>query len=242
SVAASGDIVSITVGPDKKQFRVHKDTLCHHSEYLRTVFNGRWAESDNKAVVLEDVDTGVFGIFIDWLYTQRLPKPSACIVPWWEAKHADVNKDGLHVVLPLAKAYALGDRIMAPVFRRAVNSQFITNCEDRLLHTCSVYEVAIWAFNNIPADRPILQFLADFHCKRWYPGGDRVEEARLYDELPPSFLLRGFRKAKERPFAAFGNRCYIEHESVAEKNKCWARKNVMHMVYNSQLDLAEFKN
>jgi len=56
STAALGDIVAIEVGPEKKQYQVHKDILCHYSEYFPAAFNGSWKESEDKTTPLLDVE------------------------------------------------------------------------------------------------------------------------------------------------------------------------------------------
>jgi hypothetical protein len=56
-----------------KKFHVHKDVICHYSEYFRAAFNGRWIEAEED-VKLEDIDVEVFELFVHWLYAQELPR------------------------------------------------------------------------------------------------------------------------------------------------------------------------
>jgi hypothetical protein len=73
SSAARDEVVAIAIGPEKKLYHIHKDLFCHHSEYFRTAYNGRWKEAED-GVVLEDVEVEIFNIFVHWLYAQKLPK------------------------------------------------------------------------------------------------------------------------------------------------------------------------
>ncbi|KAF1946183.1 hypothetical protein EJ02DRAFT_431095 [Clathrospora elynae] len=63
SVAACGEIVSVTVGPEKQIVNLHKTLICYHSEYFRTAFNGLWKESD-EGVMIADVDIETFRLFV----------------------------------------------------------------------------------------------------------------------------------------------------------------------------------
>ncbi|KAH7084944.1 hypothetical protein BKA63DRAFT_6395 [Paraphoma chrysanthemicola] len=73
SAAISGEPVSIKVSPGKKTYRVHKALLVHHSEYFRNALRNSWSEAKNGGVTLDDVEPGIFDIFVEWLYTGNTP-------------------------------------------------------------------------------------------------------------------------------------------------------------------------
>ncbi|KAF1835098.1 hypothetical protein BDW02DRAFT_455322, partial [Decorospora gaudefroyi] len=110
SSAAQGQLVTIAIGPEKIPYHIHKDVICHHSEYFRTAYNGRWKEAE-EGVTLEDVEIEVFNFFVHWLYTQQLPA--------LRYFHDATDSNGL-----LLKTCVFGDRFLAPVFRRLVHNEY----------------------------------------------------------------------------------------------------------------------
>ncbi|KAK0112499.1 hypothetical protein ONS96_001735 [Cadophora gregata f. sp. sojae] len=58
-------------------FQVHKNYLCHYSPYFRAALTGPFIESSDQSVQLEDTSPSIFGIFVNWLYTQTLINKSS---------------------------------------------------------------------------------------------------------------------------------------------------------------------
>jgi hypothetical protein len=67
-----GGVVTIIIGPDEKEFTVHKDLLVFYSDYFRVAFNGSFIEATEKKIDLFDIDHKVFEYFHAWLYTRKL--------------------------------------------------------------------------------------------------------------------------------------------------------------------------
>jgi hypothetical protein len=70
-------IVNITVStaPHTQTFYIHKDLLCYYSAFFaRNLdwFFAREVEGETQTIVLEDVDSSVFGLMVYWLYTQNV--------------------------------------------------------------------------------------------------------------------------------------------------------------------------
>jgi hypothetical protein len=57
---------------DSQTFKIHKDTLCYHSPFFTTVFNGPFLEGETQAMVLDIVDGNAFGLLVAWLYTKTI--------------------------------------------------------------------------------------------------------------------------------------------------------------------------
>lgn len=53
-------------------FRIHKNYLCHYSPYFEAAFNGRFIEGETQVLELEDTEPRIFGIFVNWLYVQKI--------------------------------------------------------------------------------------------------------------------------------------------------------------------------
>jgi hypothetical protein len=45
----------------------------YYSEHFRKALSGPWKEAEELAIYLNDVEPAVFSMFVEWLYTQRLP-------------------------------------------------------------------------------------------------------------------------------------------------------------------------
>ncbi|PVH71817.1 hypothetical protein DL98DRAFT_577183 [Cadophora sp. DSE1049] len=58
-------------------FQLHKNYLCHYSPYFRAALTGPFIESEDQQVKLEETSPSVFGIFVNWLYTQTLVNKSS---------------------------------------------------------------------------------------------------------------------------------------------------------------------
>lgn len=135
------------------------------------------------------------------------------------------------------KAYVFGDRFLVPEFRRAVNNSFVGH---KLYQQASkLYSLAIYAFENIPADRPILQFLVDKHCFEWVADLDTKYDLEYYQKLPHNFLVRVMRRYNSLYLNSghgFEEGCYLEHTSNEEKAECAG----CHVRFDNQLGDASF--
>jgi hypothetical protein len=197
---------------------LHKSFLVYYSEYFGNAIRGAWKEAEAKVIPLEDIEPGVFNVFANWLYSQELPHRDD-----WAAV-ADIEMETIFsykVLMLMLKALVFGDRFMAPKFYRKINNQLT----DELIRSHPSYNIVIYAFNNLPAEKQVLKVLVDTHCRFWSPAMDNNEEAALKVELPHEFLLKvmeayagGARKKKL-------NVCdYHEHENDAEKAQCTGKK------------------
>lgn len=68
--------VKITVGtdPDTQTFSILKSLVCHKSPFFRAAFEGSFSEAESQTMTLEDVEPKIFGLMVDWLYTQKVEK------------------------------------------------------------------------------------------------------------------------------------------------------------------------
>ncbi|TVY19562.1 hypothetical protein LARI1_G003406 [Lachnellula arida] len=60
----------------KKPFLVHKAILCHYSPFFDAAFNGGFQEDTTQELDLPDTDPIVFGILVEWTYSQRVIMPT----------------------------------------------------------------------------------------------------------------------------------------------------------------------
>jgi hypothetical protein len=48
--------VIVEIGPERKQYELHKALLIHHSEYFSKAFQGSWKEADEGVIRLSDIE------------------------------------------------------------------------------------------------------------------------------------------------------------------------------------------
>ncbi|KAF1960097.1 hypothetical protein CC80DRAFT_582457 [Byssothecium circinans] len=82
---ATSNIVTIKVGAEKTEYVVHKAFLVYYSDYFKKALEGPWKEAEDNAITLEDVEVEVFNVFVNWLYTQQLPRNR---YEWFDASEA----------------------------------------------------------------------------------------------------------------------------------------------------------
>ncbi|KAH7382021.1 hypothetical protein BKA64DRAFT_218609 [Cadophora sp. MPI-SDFR-AT-0126] len=76
-------IVTVKVRADQNPtgrwhtFQVHKNYLCHYSPYFRAALSGPFIESEDQSINLDETNPTVFGILVNWLYTQTLVNKSS---------------------------------------------------------------------------------------------------------------------------------------------------------------------
>ena len=68
-------MVTIACLDDKdveQTFSVHKSFIVHYSTYYNAVFNGHFSEGQTQSVKQYPISVESFGIFINWLYSQKI--------------------------------------------------------------------------------------------------------------------------------------------------------------------------
>lgn len=173
-------------------------------------------------IPLEDVDPAIFNLFIEWLYTQRLPASDEARL-WGQV----AATSGLTSVLMLQlQLYVFANRFQVPLLRRTLNRMIIYWSPD----STSPSRQVIYAFANLPSTDPILDFFVDIHFVQWELRHDKYwHQEDLFSKLPHEFLLRFMHRVGEwrrcRSYSLVGklnlDSCsYHEHESEEDKHRC----------------------
>ncbi|KAF2035581.1 hypothetical protein EK21DRAFT_84622 [Setomelanomma holmii] len=152
-------LVTVEIGPDLKQFYIHKALLVRHSEYFAKALPGPWIEAQENVITLDNVGEDIFELFVHWLYNQKIHND---IMGHIESLSRCPGFEDLDIIC-YARAYGFGDRILASDFQRLMNSELvdhIRNCWE-VWFLYSVSDTIVWAFENIPSDRPVLQLMVD---------------------------------------------------------------------------------
>ncbi|KAF2653381.1 hypothetical protein K491DRAFT_603031 [Lophiostoma macrostomum CBS 122681] len=222
-MVAQGGTMIVEVGTEKKQYHVHKKLISAHSEYFRKALDGSWREAQDGKVVLDDIEPTTFNIFINWLYTQN---KLATTQDW--AKIADLHLEEPFeadvFIQAMITACAFGDRIIAPTFEQAVHNAIVDfeywDIEGHAPRNAAV----IYAFEHLPNNKEILDFIVDLRCAHWIPNKDSDEEKALEADLPHEFLLRCVKKLSPKEVKTTAKLCdYHRHCSSEDRNKCHSR-------------------
>lgn len=126
---------------------------------------------------------------MDWLYSKKVPLED----DYRKKPTGDDNGDMMKL-----KAIVLGDRLLAPIFAKAVQTHFVdkhlakwANHERRFKDPS--FDVVICAFDILEDGNPILALLVDQHVKDYTVNSSSnalVEGVLPEDKLPHSFLSR----------------------------------------------------
>lgn len=172
-------------------------------------------------VVLDDLEPQVFDVFVDWLYTNKIPEDDE----QWLSQKPDENRDIYDCRLNMLrlKAYVAADRLGAGNLLNAINNDYV----DSKVGYCPWYEEVIYAFANIPPQRKIIRSMVAPHCRN--SGQNDVNEfecqQKLQDGLPRDFLLQAMHywqrmREEESWNEDFEPRNYHEHSTKDEKDDC----------------------
>ncbi|KAI9053939.1 hypothetical protein LZ554_002883 [Drepanopeziza brunnea f. sp. 'monogermtubi'] len=85
---ASNNMFSIYVGPEKKCWTVHENLICDRTRFFRSAFRGGYAKTSEKSMWLEDDDSAIFKLFVEWLYGSDL----RCMDRKWRTSVTDETR------------------------------------------------------------------------------------------------------------------------------------------------------
>ncbi|KAF1926049.1 uncharacterized protein M421DRAFT_7277 [Didymella exigua CBS 183.55] len=68
-----GTIVTVILEPQNCKHKVYEVHSIDVPDYFKEALTGAWHEEDEDTIRLTGVDTGVFDVFVAWLYNRTLP-------------------------------------------------------------------------------------------------------------------------------------------------------------------------
>lgn len=137
------------------------------------------------------------------------------------------------------KACVFGDRFLVPEFRRAANNNFVTS--SKFVNTLELFEVVVYAYDNLPEDITLLEFLVDTHCQSWKVWDECLDVNGFHRRLPRGFLFRAMTRYSRLscdPFKRLKMSCYVEHTSDEERKECEKSGKVVHLKYSLVLGMS----
>jgi hypothetical protein len=137
--------VTILAGPNLQKFVVHKSVICHYSSFFRKAFDRTFIEGQTQEMKLEDVDTDLFGILVNWCYSQK-----------FDHMERDIT------LVELGRLWTLGDRFLMPTLQNNAMASILKpniktsrEMEPNRLCVVGVQELMEYAYNAYHDDHPL---------------------------------------------------------------------------------------
>ncbi|TGO12207.1 hypothetical protein BTUL_0092g00070 [Botrytis tulipae] len=72
AILLGNELVQIIVGPELKEFFVHKTLIRSTCDFFERAFNGKFKEGIENKMYLPEDDPEIFDIFVNWMYSGHL--------------------------------------------------------------------------------------------------------------------------------------------------------------------------
>lgn len=229
----------VRVGPEQRQYYVHKALLTRHSDYFRNAFNGSWKEADENSISFEDVDTTTFELFVHWLYCQDSALANdvplveeVCRIHGYFLQVSKCNED-LEVIqvtnewqdalfMALTKAIAFGDKFLCFKFFRAAHNALVDFVlEIRPISGIALLSAAQYAWDNLPEDSKINRFFLPALYRFLDGAKDLVKEMTEKRDISKLLMARFIDFTYAGDHKDWRHHCkYHEHTDDQERKDC----------------------
>lgn len=168
-------LITVKVGPNKEPFEVHCALLYHYSTYFKATLNGDSKGFHHGSVALDEDDPGVFRIFFNWLYTQRL------------ADSAVMNSAiAKHRLYP--KVWVFGDARGIPQLQNAVMDEYMAF--HITMGGCVSRDEMLWILEHAPNTPLLRRFAFDLLVGR--PRGSVITQLKSWQRVESHQLAKEF--------------------------------------------------
>jgi hypothetical protein len=214
-------MVAVKVGQKHATYWIHKALLEHHSDYFRSALRKCWKEGEEGQVILDDLQPAAFDVFVDWLYTKKVPE----IDQQWLGRDVDekLHQWEQRVCVLRLKVYVVADRLGVQELLETINNDYVNDN----IGNWPWYGAVIYAFSNIPSGRRILEMMVASHCHHSGPNTEDTWKGQkeLRDKLPLEFLLQIMTRYQQLrdDIGKYGHLLasdYHEHASNDERMMC----------------------
>lgn len=165
--------------------------LTYHSKYFSSALNGSWKEAEENSITLNDIDPKTFGVFVHWLYTQKIATEEE-VDHMLETYPSDEHDDDPYITV-LTKAVVFGNRFLVPDFCKAAQNHIVDSIFDRdEIRNPTFLYASKYAFENLLDEHLICTFFIDAHCRYMVCKGsymDRITTGWFKENLPRTFLV-----------------------------------------------------
>lgn len=182
--------------------------------------------AQERPIPIPDVKVSTFNMFMDWIYTERLPRTKKEVDETGAVGGRELISS--YTGLEFAELYIFADMYDVPVLRRQVMDRIFA------ASVLPKYAVVVLAFSRLPTSAPLCRFFVDVYCQRFRESDDDESERKQREKLPHEFLLgvmlrhakiMGRLRAKEMLPSYKLNMCdYHEHETEEERQLCLSER------------------
>ncbi|KAK4579963.1 hypothetical protein LTR86_000165 [Recurvomyces mirabilis] len=143
------DYLRVVVGPEQKEFMVHRDIITERSKFFQKAVSTRWyCEDKNKPFELPEDDPEIFGAYLQCLYDNRVDLSFS-------------KEEGMISVLEAMRLYVLADKLgdleSMNTTIDCINQQ---SAKENLIPCVSTIEM-VWPL--LITDSPLRKLLVDFY-------------------------------------------------------------------------------
>ncbi|KAJ9603684.1 hypothetical protein H2200_011870 [Cladophialophora chaetospira] len=155
---ALSEVITLYVGPDRKQYQVHKDLLMSTSDFFRACLSSGMVESQKNEVALPEDTTEEFDLIIPFLYTQDLGYLEALNNGYALLSDlATAAPDKEHLIRDCIRLYTTGAKYGIHKLQDGV-----IDCLIRHLQTALIYPHTLkWSFETLGKESPLTRLLQD---------------------------------------------------------------------------------
>lgn len=143
----------ILVGSEEQSFFVHAAILTATSEFFTAALKKEWKKVENSPIKLPKEKIQTFELYVRWLYAAQI--------------YTKTEGDS-HNYEVLAELYALGERLIDPMFRNCVMNAFLAGINEYDKDGKTWWPIATTAtfiYRNTPSDSPARRFIVDCFVK-----------------------------------------------------------------------------
>jgi hypothetical protein len=183
----------VKINPESEEYTVHKALLVHYSGFFSGALGSKaFKEAQDGVVTLDNVTECSLKIFLDLLYTGTIAPDSQWVGKYVEADLVDPESTSLSS--SIIEAYIFADKYLVPDMQKFVMDVAVSYSSTRV----PWYAEVTLAFNNLPANSPLLQLLVDMQCEQFnLEDADKEEPPDAISNLPPEFLYRVLMRTQE---------------------------------------------
>ncbi|KAK5764197.1 hypothetical protein LTS12_005648 [Elasticomyces elasticus] len=164
---ATGEIIEVVVGVEKRKFHVHDQILRSGSAFFKTALSKEWKEGKTRVVLLPDDAASLVDRYVQWLYTGKV----------------GVTLDnGKTDYATLAGLYCLGEKLMHDAFQDRIVDALVSGTREPNNNaghptTCSfpMKDVVDDIYKGTPKGSPARRFMVDMHVMQGTSGWIDVE-------------------------------------------------------------------
>ncbi|KAK3614662.1 hypothetical protein LTR56_027103 [Elasticomyces elasticus] len=152
---ATGEIVEVVVGAEKRKFHVHDQILRSGSAFFEGALSKEWKEGQTRVVLLPDDGASLVDRYVQWLYTGKV----------------GVTLDtGRTDYATLAGLYCLGEKLMHDSFQDRIIDAFVSGMREPLKYagphttsSCPFRDVVDEIYKGTPKGSPGRRLMVNMH-------------------------------------------------------------------------------